>query len=119
MIDLSRFFEFYAHRQNEFQTAWNLVGQSFTLITFETFAIVFCEKFGIVGTPAIMIYVVAPIAAVVCVIYLGHTMIRSGYANVFYKAQQNLNKDWENHLKETAIICKKLQEMEKDEQHAG
>jgi hypothetical protein len=112
MIKLAHFFEYYADRQNEFQTGWQLVGQSFTLITFETFAMVFCDKFGIVGTPALMIYIVAPVAAVLSVIYLGHKMIRSGYASTYLKANANVNADWKRLVANVEKLCK---ERENDE----
>lgn len=112
MINLSRFFEFYAQRQNEFYLGWQLVGQSFTIITFETFAIVFCDKFGIVGTPALFIYVVAPIAAIIAVIYLGHKMIRSGYANAYLKANANVNSEWTTLIANVDTLCKELKKNE-------
>jgi hypothetical protein len=111
MIDLSRFFTYYANRQNEFQTGWQLVGQSFTIVTFETFAMVFCDKFGIYGNPALLVYFVAPIAAVVSVVFLGHKMISSGYAHKFQQANMNINQDWKKHLAESCSMLEELQKL--------
>jgi hypothetical protein len=124
VIHISHLFDYYAHRQYEFMLGWQLVGQVSALITFETFAMVFCSKFGIVGLPALVIYAGVPVISVVGIIYLGHEMIRTGYAHKYQQYGMNVNKDWENTVKHIAWIreqmeseLKKVEEEIKDEQH--
>ena len=85
---------FISRRQVEFQRGWMVVGQISALITFETFAMVFCTKFGITGDVALGIYTFVPLAAVFGVTFLGWEMIRSGYAHKYLQYDQNQNKDW-------------------------
>jgi len=85
---------FISRRQVEFQRGWMMVGQISALITFETFAMVFCTKFGITGTPAFCIYTILPVVAVLGVIVLGWEMNRSGYSHKYLQYDQNQNKDW-------------------------
>lgn len=105
-IPLGKIAEYVSKRQVEFQTAWSVVGQFSALITFETFALVFCTKFNISGTPALFIYVAAPIIAVITVTYMGNGMIRTGYAHRYQKYGMDVNKDW----KETVDKVDKMSE---------
>ena len=108
MIPLSHLFGFYSERHYEFQLGWGLVGQLSALITFETFAMVFCDKFGISGTPSLILYAGAPICAVIMVTFLGHKMIQSGYANKYQQYGMNVNTDWKNTVKNVKDILDKI-----------
>jgi hypothetical protein len=112
MIPLSQFFDFYARRQYEFTLGWQTVGQFAQLLTFETFAMVFCDKFSISGIPALLIYIGVPIAAVIAMIYLGHLMIRSGYANKLQKFGWDINEEWAETVSSVRKIAKKMCEEE-------
>lgn len=108
MIPLEHLFDFYSKRHYEFMTAWGLVGQVSALLSFETFAIVFCDKFGIFGLPAIALYIASPIAAVVAVTYMGHKMIQSGYADKYQQYAANVNRDWKGIVKNISAIKKAM-----------
>lgn len=94
MIPLDHLFDYYSKRHYEFQLGWGIVGQVSALITFETFAMVFCAKFNITGTPALFLYAGAPIVSVLLVTFLGHKMIHSGYASKYQQYGWNVNEDW-------------------------
>ena len=109
IIPLDRFFDFYSTRHYEFQQGWGLVGQGFTLISFETFAMVFCEKFGIYGLLSLVIYTVVPISAIIMVTFLGHKMIQSGYSTKLQQYAANVNKEWGGIVKGISTIEKDLE----------
>jgi CMP-N,N'-diacetyllegionaminic acid synthase len=94
MVNLSHLFDYYSKRHYEFQQAWGIVGQAFTLISFETFAMVFCDKFSITGYPAMVLYIGFPIFAVLGITYMGYKMIQSGYASAFQQNAANVNPQW-------------------------
>lgn len=96
--------KYIALRQTEFQTAWNIFQYIFPIMSFETFAMVFCDKFTIYGLPAIIIYVVLPVVGFVGVIILGQILIRSNYQYIFMKNTADLNNDW----KEAVEILREL-----------
>lgn len=83
-----------ADRQKEFQTAWNILQYIFTIFAFETFAMILCEKIGLYGPAAWMIYVALPIAGFVGVIIVGQVLIRSNYQYLFMKKSADINNDW-------------------------
>ena len=96
--------KYIAQRQTEFQTAWNIFQYVFPIMSFETFAMLFCDKFGIYGTLAILIYIALPIAGFVGVIISGQILIRSNYQYIFMKNSADLNNDW----KEAVEILREL-----------
>jgi hypothetical protein len=98
--------KYVAQRQTEFQTAWNIFQYIFPIISFETFAMVLCDKFGIYGNLAILIYIVLPIVGFVGVILSGQVLIRSNYQHLFMKNSADLNTDW----KEAMVILRELKE---------
>jgi hypothetical protein len=98
--------KYIAHRQTEFQTAWNIFQYIFTIMSFETFAMVFCGKFEIYGIPAILIYIALPVAGFIGVIISGQILIRSNYQYIFMKNSADLNNDW----KEAIEILRELRE---------
>jgi hypothetical protein len=98
--------KYIAQRQTEFQTAWNIFQYIFPIMSFETFAMLFCDKFGIYGIPAILIYIALPIAGFVGVIISGQILIRSNYQYIFMKNSADLNNDW----KEVVEILRELRE---------
>jgi hypothetical protein len=98
--------KYVAQRQTEFQTAWNIFQYVFPIISFETFAMVLCDKFGIYGNLAILIYIVLPIVGFVSVILSGQVLIRSNYQHLFMKNSADLNTDW----KEAMVILRELKE---------
>jgi len=98
--------KYVAQRQTEFQTAWNIFQYIFPIISFETFAMVLCDKFGIYGNLAILIYIVLPIVGFVGVILSGQVLIRSNYQYLFMKNSADLNTDW----KEAMMILRELKE---------
>ena len=98
--------KYIAQRQTEFQTAWNIFQYIFTIMSFETFAMVFCGKFGIYGVTAILIYVVLPIVGFTGVIISGQILIKSNYQYIFMKNAADINKDW----KEVVDILRELKE---------
>lgn len=110
MIPLDHLFDYYSKRHYEFQLGWGIVGQAFSLLTFETFAMVFCDKFGITGYPALFMYAVLPIVGVIGVTYTGHKMVTTGYANKYQQYGMNVNKDWENTVKSVKWIHECLEE---------
>jgi hypothetical protein len=96
--------KYIAQRQTEFQTAWNIFQYIFPIMSFETFAMIFCDKFGIYGTTAILIYIVLPIAGLIGVVISGQILIRSNYQHLFMKNSADLNSDW----KEAVEILREL-----------
>jgi hypothetical protein len=113
MIPLDHLFDYYSKRQYEFQMAWGIVGQAFTIISFETFAMVFADKFGITGYPALLLYFGAPIVALVGITFMGYKMIQSGYATKYQQYAANVNKDWENLVGNISYIRYTLECQEK------
>lgn len=109
IIRLGHLFDYVSRRQYEFQLAWGVVGQFSALIAFETFAMVFCDKFGIKGTPSLLLYLVTPIVAVICVIWIGNQMIRTGYAHKYQKYGMDVNKDWQDTVGKVDEILKRLE----------
>jgi ligand-binding sensor protein len=75
-------------------------------MSFETFAMVFCGKFGIYGMYTILIYIVLPIAGLLGVIISGQILIKSNYQYMFMKNSADLNNDW----KEVLEILRELKE---------
>jgi hypothetical protein len=112
MIPLQHLFSFLSKRQYEFQMAWGVFGQAFTLLTFETFAMVFCDKFGITGYAALFMYAVVPIAGVIAVTYSGHKMVTTGYATKYANYGSNVNSDWVELINNVKTIQKQLKEIE-------
>ncbi|MFA5247906.1 MAG: hypothetical protein WCX79_00540 [Candidatus Paceibacterota bacterium] len=98
--------KYIADRQTEFQTAWNIYQYVFPIVTFETFAMLACEKFGIYGNAAILIYIIIPIIGFIGVVISGRVLIRSDYQYLFMKNSADLNKDW----KEVVTILRELKE---------
>jgi hypothetical protein len=98
--------KYIAKRQTEFQTAWNIFQYIFPIMSFETFAMLFCDKFGIYGISAILIYIALPIAGFIGVIISGQILIRSNYQYIFMKNSADLNNDW----KEVVEILRELKE---------
>jgi hypothetical protein len=96
--------KYIARRQTEFQTAWNIYQYIFPIVTFETFAMLLCEKFGIYGNSAILIYIVIPVIGFIWVIISGQVLIRSNYQYIFMKNTADLNNDW----KEVVEILREL-----------
>ncbi len=95
-----------AQRQTDFQTAWNIFQYVFPIISFETFAMVLCDKFGIYGIPAIIIYILLPIIGLITMIFVGQILIRSNYQYLVMKKSMDINKDW----KEILEILRELRE---------
>jgi hypothetical protein len=85
---------FVSRRHNEFAYAMGIIGQVFYIFTFETFAMIFCDKFGISGFPAVFVYIGLPIVGLVGIIAFGNGLIRSGYQNKYNKYSANINEDW-------------------------
>ena len=112
MIPLQHLFRWVSLRQYEFQMAWGVFGQAFTILTFETFAMVFTEKFGITGYAALFMYIVLPIAGIIGVTYSGHKMVTTGYAKEFLKNAANINQDWIDLLEDVKAI-RECQEKDK------
>ena len=112
-IHLAQFFDFYSKRHYEFNIGWAVVGQATALLSFETFAMIFCEKFGISGTPSLIIYAGLPIFAIVGVTFMGYKMIQSGYATKLSQYSSNVNTDWQD-LCANAAYCRKKLEEEKE-----
>lgn len=110
MIPLEHLFNYYSKRHYEFQMGWGIVGQVSALITFETFAMIACTKFGITGELALFIYAGVPIVAIIGVTYMGHKMIKSGYAHKYQQYGANVNKDWADTVEKVDKICKLLEE---------
>lgn len=110
MTRLDRIFHYLSKRQYEFQMAWGVFGQAFTIVTFETFAMVFTEKFGITGYPALFLYAVVPIAGIIGVTYVGYKMVTTGYAKQFQKNAANINQDWIDLLEDVKKIREQLEE---------
>lgn len=109
MIPLQHMFHWISLRQYEFQMAWGVFGQAFTLLTFETFAMVFCDKFGITGYPALFMYAILPVMGVIGVTYSGHKMVTTGYAKQFQKNAANINQDWIDLLADVKKIREKIE----------
>jgi hypothetical protein len=97
-----------AQRQTDFQTAWNIFQYVFPIISFETFAMVLCGKFGIIGIPAIIIYIVLPIIGLVILVLIGQLLIRSDYQYLVMKKSMDINKDWKEILERLRRIDNKL-----------
>ena len=114
MIPLSHLFDYYSKRHYEFQLGWGLVGQISALITFETFGMIFCDKFGIYGYPALAIYAGIPLFAIISVTFLGHKMIKSGYANKYQQYGANVNKDWESMVKNVEWLRQQKEKEDKE-----
>jgi hypothetical protein len=118
MIPLSHLFDYVSHRQYEFTLGWGIVGQLTSVISFETFAMVFCDKFGIYGWPSLGLYVGVPIIGLLAVTYIGHKMIASGYAHKLQQFSWDVNKDWMNakeNIDEILVyIRKQAKEVEND-----
>ena len=114
IIPLEHLFHWFSLRQYEFQMAFGVFGQLTTILSFETFAMLFCAKFGIVGIPAIFIYIFLPILAVIGMTYTGHRMVRSGYASKFQENAANINPEWIQLVKNVDCIKKRLDEQEKE-----
>lgn len=111
-IFIEKLAAFLSRRQVEYQQAWGVVGQVFTLLTFETFAIVFTDKFGITGYPSLLIYVVAPVLAVLFLLYLGNKMIKTEYVHKYQKYGMDQNKDWVRAMETIERLNKYLDERE-------
>jgi hypothetical protein len=103
-MTLERLFDFISKRQYEFYLGWSVVGQFTALFAFETFAMVFCTKFGIVGYPAMFLYLIAPVLAVIAVVFLGYKMIKTRYAHKYQKYGWDVNEDWVSMKKDIATI---------------
>lgn len=86
--------EYIADRQKEFQTAWNILQYIFTIFAFETFAMILCEKIGLHGPVAMVIYVILPATGFIGVILVGQILIRSNYQYLFMKKSADINYDW-------------------------
>jgi hypothetical protein len=106
---LSHLFDFISHRQTEFQWGWNIVGLTSSVIGFETFAMVFCGKFGIYGYPSLLIYLGIPVLALIGITFLGHNLIKSGYAHKYQQYNANVNQDWVNSVEDIRWIRKELE----------
>ena len=87
-----------ADRQVEFQTAWNIDQYVSSILMFESFAMLFCDKFGIYGIWAMLLYLGAPPICFVIVTLQGILMIRSNYQGAYAKAAANINPDWKKAL---------------------
>ncbi len=98
--------KYIAKRQTEFQTAWNIFQYIFPIMSFETFAMIFCDKFEIYGITAILIYIVLPIVGFIGVVISGQILIKSNYQYIFMKNTADLNNDW----KEVVEILRELKE---------
>lgn len=109
MIPIQHLFHWLSLRQYEFQMAWGIFGQAFTIVTFETFAMVFTEKFGITGYAALFMYIVVPVAGVIGVTYSGYMMVKTGYAKHFTKNAANVNQDWIDLLADVKKIREKIE----------
>jgi hypothetical protein len=90
--------------------AWGVFGQAFTIITFETFAMVFADKFGITGYPALFLYAVVPVAGIIGVTYTGHKMVTTGYATKYANYGSNVNSDWVELTNNVKAIRNQLEE---------
>jgi hypothetical protein len=101
-------FSYVSKRQTEFGTAMSVLGQLFYIISFETFAMVFCEKFNITGIVAGMIYIAIPFVGLIIIIAIGHLMIRTGYQKAVAEYGSNINKDWVKLIEDTKEIRKLL-----------
>lgn len=99
-------YNYFSHRQYEFQLAWGTFGQITAIFAFEAFAMLLCDKFGIHGWVSSAIYFGMPIAILVLMVWIGNTMIRTGYAHKYMKYGQDTNKDW-------ARMMKTIERMEK------
>ncbi len=97
-----------AQRQTDFQTAWNIFQYIFPIISFETFAMILCGKFGIVGVPAILIYIALPIVGLLVLIVIGQILIRSDYQYLVMSKSMNINKEWTEILERLRRIDEKL-----------
>lgn len=114
MIQLDNLFHYLSKRQYEFQMAWGIFGQAFTIVTFETFAMVFTEKFGITGYPALFLYAIVPIVGIIAVTYAGYKMVTTGYAKHFTKNAANVNQDWIDLLKDVKMIREYIETEKKE-----
>ncbi len=100
----------FAHRQYEFSMGWSIIGQATQLFTFETFAMMFCDKFGIYGMAAFLFYFAIPVTVVIAVTLLGIKLMRINYAAKYMKYQSDVNPDWEQMCKDTKAIRKMVEE---------
>jgi hypothetical protein len=112
MIPLQHLFDFYSKRHYEFNLGWSVVGQATSLLAFETFAMVFCDKFGIVGYPAMVLYFGAPAVALIGITFMGYKMIQSGYATKYANYGSNVNSDWVELTNNVKAIRNQLEEVQ-------
>jgi len=89
-----------AWRKYEFDTAWSYGAYVFQFLSFETFAMVFCDKFGIIGLPAIFIYVIMPPIAMIALVCFGRGLINIKVQEKYAQICQNMNPDWKQFMKE-------------------
>ena len=91
---LERLQKFISRRHYEFTISWSFIGQGFAILSFETFAMLFCQKFDIYGIPAMAIYLGIPVVGCIICVLLGMWMIRSGYQHQYAKYASDTNGDW-------------------------
>jgi hypothetical protein len=114
-IDLVKYmpWSFIARRHYEYKQGWDLVGLSWQLLSFETFAMIFCEKFQIYGIPAMCVYFGSPLVAVLGIMLLGRKMIQVDYANKLAQIGMDVNKDWVDMKECIRDIHRKVKEDDK------
>lgn len=105
--------KYLSERHCEFGIAWSLIGQGFSLLSFETFAILFCEKFSIYGPLALFIYVGIPVIGLIICIILGHLMLKTGYQDAYARYASDANSDWKRLCKDVKEIKEELKEIKK------
>lgn len=91
---LDRLTTWIAHRKYEIDASWGYGAYVFQIFSFETFAMVFCEKFGINGTPAIFVYCAIPPLGFIAMILIGQAMIRVKLQEKYSKICNDMNPDW-------------------------
>lgn len=108
-MDLDRLGDYIAEKHSYFQIGWGTFGQFFQFFAFESFAILFCEKFGISGYPSLLIYIVAPFAIFLFVILLGETMVITGYQHKYQKKGADFNNEWKEVVQIMKLVKSKIE----------
>jgi len=83
-----------AHRKYEVDSSWGYGAYIFQIFSFETFAMVFCDKFGISGATAGFVYCAVPPLGFVGMIITGQIMIRAKLQEKYSKICADQNPDW-------------------------
>jgi uncharacterized membrane protein YkvI len=66
---------------------------------------IFCDKAGIHGMYAMLVYVAIPVVFGLVMLRIGMKMIDSDYQHYFNKAAADINKDWRNMIEQNKKLA--------------